>query len=214
MRASEEGRRPEASTWWTAVSGGEKLKKKGEVRGMEGRRELFTEDRLGGREWTRGMSGEIRDNVRGEERGRYARWGGRCLKKGVNKEQRERGWDREKDESRRWQRSEFIFINGQRAERELLKRKKMNERMSGNEGRGDKGRCDACSLPAFWNPIITLSNGPAGGQRGAEETREGAQSGSSHGKDQVGAAETHYNILLMSKNKKIKTILQFGVAIK
>lgn len=51
------------------MSGGEKLKKEGEVRGMEGRRELFTEDRLGGRECTRGISGEIRDNVEGGEEG-------------------------------------------------------------------------------------------------------------------------------------------------
>ena len=57
---------------------------------------------------------------------------------------------RERDvKGRRQQQSEFIFINGQRAERELLKRRKMNERMSVNEGRGDEGRCDICPLPAF-----------------------------------------------------------------
>ena len=62
---------------------------------------------------------------------------------------RDRDREKEGDEGRRRQQSEFIFINGQRAERELLKRRKMNERMSVNEGRGDEGRCDICPLPAF-----------------------------------------------------------------
>lgn len=64
--------------------------------------------------------------------------------KSRKKEEDNRG--RKKDESKRRQRTEFIFINDQRTERELLKRKKMNERMSVNErGEGD----DVCSLPAF-----------------------------------------------------------------
>lgn len=42
--------------------------------------------------------------------------------------------DRGRDEGRRRQQSGFIFINGEGAERELLKRRKMNERMSVNEG--------------------------------------------------------------------------------
>lgn len=42
---------------------------------------------------------------------------------------------RRRDEGRRRQQSEFIFINGQRAEGELLKRKKMNESISVNEGK-------------------------------------------------------------------------------
>lgn len=78
--------------------------------------------------------------------------GGYGFRKRVNKVQREGrrlSGDGEKDEGRRRQRSEFTFINGQRAERELLKRKKMNERMSVNEERGEEGRCDICPLPAL-----------------------------------------------------------------
>lgn len=64
MGVSEGGRRPEASAWWTAVSGGEKLKEKGEVRGVEAKRELSlwekkkkTEGRLRGRGRNREMRG-------------------------------------------------------------------------------------------------------------------------------------------------------------
>lgn len=50
--------------------------------------------------------------------------------------QRERRRLRERHEGRRRQQSEFIFINGERAERELLKKRKMNERMSEKGGEG------------------------------------------------------------------------------
>lgn len=109
------------------MSAGEKLKENREVRGMEG-----------------GQEGELRDG--GGDESEMGRGGAEIL----GRRQKE-GWrERERDECRRRQQSEFIFINGQRAERELLKRKKMNERMSVKEGRGgDKGRCDICLLPAL-----------------------------------------------------------------
>lgn len=44
---------------------------------------------------------------------------------------------------RRQQQSEFIFINGQRAERELLKKREMNEGMSEIGGGGADERKDA-----------------------------------------------------------------------
>lgn len=59
--------------------------------------------------------------MRGLERGSI-----RCKKGKV----RHRG-ERDRDvKGRRQQQSEFIFINGQRAERELLKKREMNEGMS------------------------------------------------------------------------------------
>lgn len=60
---------------------------------------------------------------------------------------------RERDESRRRQWSEFIFINGQRAERELLKRKKMNERMSVNGGGGGVTKGDVIYAPSRLSEI-------------------------------------------------------------
>lgn len=103
-----------------------------EVRGMEGRQELFAEGRQGGRGCAKGMRGET------ERTSRKCKcvWGGG--RKRVNKVQRERRQlrDRERHEGRRRQQSEFIFINGERAERELLKKRKMNERMSEDGGEG------------------------------------------------------------------------------
>lgn len=63
------------------MSGREKLKEKREVRGMEGRQELFTEGKRKGR------VGEKKENVRGKTR----EMGGEILGRGVNKAQRERG---------------------------------------------------------------------------------------------------------------------------
>ena len=127
--------------------------------GKEGRQEEEEEEDQeeedGGREIK-----DIKESVRRKVR---EMGGGEIFGKRVNKVKRERRRprererererkrerERERDEGSSRQQSEFIFINGQRAERELLKRRKMNERMSVNEGGGDEGRCDVCPLPAF-----------------------------------------------------------------
>lgn len=124
------------------MSDGKKLKEKREVRGMEGRQELFTECRLGGRAEIKDIKVNVGRKV--SEMGGLGRGSIKCNGKGDTTERQ-----RERDEGRRRQQTEFIFINGQRAERELLKRRKMNERMSVKEGRGDEGRCDICPLLAF-----------------------------------------------------------------
>lgn len=102
---------------------------------MEGRQELFAEGRQGGRGCAKGMRGETERTSRKCKCACVCGGGGW---KRVNKVQRERRQlrDRERHEGRRRQQSEFIFINGERAERELLKKRKMNERMSENGGEG------------------------------------------------------------------------------
>lgn len=57
------------------MSDGEKLMEKMEVRRMEGRQELFTEGRQGGRGCTKGWGGQeikdIKENVSDRGRGRF-----------------------------------------------------------------------------------------------------------------------------------------------